>query len=187
MRVSKKRQGDGNRYDPSSVSIISYEQNKNNPWSTSDGGQHSQGGYTATYRVTSVGQAQSSNDYRYESVYNVQVTLINGGIGWRVGDQVQVEMLGRKYDIKVEEEDFGYGYASEASVNYTTAASTEEGTLDVGSIVGGIVGEINALSNYVAQPIGNVIHVRRTDSRDFNLQTRGGTVNNALYGIKGRQ
>ena len=54
----------------------------------------------------------------------------------------------------------------------------------MGAIVGGLTTEINDLGNYDATPVGNVIHIVRTDGRDFNVQTRGGTTNNALYGIK---
>ena len=32
--------------------------------------------------------------------------------------------------------------------------------------------------------MGNVIHIERDDGRDFNIQTKGGTTNNALYGMK---
>ena len=32
--------------------------------------------------------------------------------------------------------------------------------------------------------MGNVVHIRRDDERDFNIQVKGGTTNNALLGIK---
>ena len=109
----------------------------------------------------------------------------NGGENWRVGDTVNVVMSGKTYTIRVEQETFGYAYASESSVSFTTDANTESGILDVGAIVSGLTTEINALENYEATPIGNVIHIIRTDDKDFNIQTRGGTTNQALYGIKG--
>lgn len=180
---------DGKRYDLSSVSIVSYvaydpEGNKKQPWAVGNGGYEVQGGVQATYTVTSVGQGQASNEYEYKSVYQASVTLNNGGVNWRVGDTVSVNMNGKDYTITVQQEAFGYGYVSEASVSHTTALNTDSGTLDVGGIVGSLVSEITALENYQATPIGNVIHVKRTDGRDFNIQTKGGTVNSALYGIK---
>ena len=52
-------------------------------------------------------------------------------------------------------------------------------------IVSSLTSSIQALSGYTATPVGNVIVIKRTDGRDFNIQTKGGTTNNALYGIKG--
>ena len=139
-----------------------------------------------TYTVTSCRQV-SQPDQR---CLRIQVDLHCPGhpeqrwTNWRVGDSIRDRCPVRTYTITVEEEDFGYAYASEANVSHTTPLNTESGTLDVGGIVGALVSEITALDNYTATPIGNVIHVERTDGRDFNIQTRGGTVNNALFGIK---
>ena len=94
-------------------------------------------------------------------------------------------MQGKTYTVTVTAEKFGYAYASEASVSYTTPADQTSGTLDVASITGSLTSSISALSGYQATPIGNTIHIERTDGRDFNIQVRGGTTNNALYGIKG--
>ena len=195
------------RYEFSSASIVSYQSN-GDPWvvnrsikdvvtfgSTTNryeevsGGPMPSfpGGSTAGVRisVTNVSQGEDTPVYTYKSTYSSRVTLNNGGRNWRVGDSVSVQMSGKTYTVTVEAEDFGYAYASEANVSHTTALNTESGTLDVGGIVGALVAEISAIANYTATPIGNVIHVQRTDGRDFNIQTRGGTVNSALYGIKG--
>ncbi len=184
-RVSKKLNTalSGNRYDLSSASISSYNTSKTN-WAVGNGGQHSQGGSTATYTVSSVGEGQGSSEFNYKSVYQTRVTLNNGGIDWRVGDTVSVTMAGKQYTVTVQGEDFGYSYASEATISFTTPTDTTSGTLRVGDIVSGLTADINALADYTATPVGNIIHVQRTDDRDFNIQTRGGTVNNALYGIK---
>ena len=81
---------------------------------------------------------------------------------------------------------FGYAYASEASVSLHNGSKYRERDArcwwDCWSAWWL---RLHALDNYTATPIGNVIHVKRTDGRDFNIQTRGGTVNSALYGIKG--
>ena len=135
-------------------------------------------------RLSRVSQGDSTPEYSFKSKYTVQATLNNGGIGWRVGDSVNVEMSGKNYRITVEKEDFGFAYAAESSVAYTTAADATSGTQDIASIIGGLTAEIADLDNYTATPIGNVIHIARTDDRDFNIQTKGGTTNNALYGIK---
>lgn len=134
--------------------------------------------------VDRVTQGPPTSQYSFKSRYTTQATLVNGGIGWREGDTVQVTMANQTYTVTVEAEDFGYSYVAESSVSHTTPANATSGGLDVGSIVGALTTDINALSNYTATPIGNVIFCQRTDSRDFNIQTRGGTTNNALYGIK---
>ena len=138
-----------------------------------------------TVRINNVQQAQSTNSYSYKSVYTSRVALTNGGSGWRRGDSVSVTLNGQSYTVTVEDETFGYSYASEASATYTTPANATSGTLDVNLIVSSLTSSIQALSGYTATPVGNVIVIRRTDGRDFNIQTKGGTTNNALYGIKG--
>lgn len=136
------------------------------------------------FKVSSVQTSTGTPTYDYKSSYSSKVRLNNGGQNWRVGDSVTVEMANKNYTITVEREDFGFNYASEAQVSHTTPANAENGTLDVGSITAALVSEINLLADYSATPIGNIIHIERTDGREFNIQTRGGTTNNALYGIK---
>ena len=135
--------------------------------------------------VSNVQQQQSTNNYSYKSVYSAKATLTGGGTGWRKGDTVSASLNGQTYTITVEEETFSYSYAAEASASYTTPANATAGTLDVNLIVSSLTSSIQALSGYSATPVGNVIVVKRTDGRDFNIQTKGGTTNNALYGIKG--
>ncbi len=134
--------------------------------------------------VSGVQQASSTIDYSYKSVYKTTVSLNNGGRNWALGDTVEVELAGKNYTVRVEETTFSYGFESEASASYTTDSDTESGVLDVSQIVSNLVTSINGLSGYEARPIGNVIVVDRTDGRDFNLQTRGGVTDNAIYGLK---
>jgi hypothetical protein len=135
--------------------------------------------------VSNVQKTQSTNNYSYKSVYTAKATLTGGGTGWRKGDTVTASLNGQNYTITVEEETFSYSYAAEASASYTTPANATSGTLDVNLIVSSLTTSIQNLSGYQATPVGNVIVVKRTDGRDFNIQTKGGTTNNALYGIKG--
>ena len=125
-------------------------------------------------------------EYDFKSVYRTSVRMSNGGVNWRVGDEVTVQMAGKSYTVRVETETFGYGFNSEASVSYTTQSSTDSGgSLDVADIVGALTTEINELGNYVAEPIGNVIHIERTDGKKFNIQAVGGTTERAIYALKG--
>ena len=203
LRVSENRNGRRN-YDISDVSISAYDNSGGPAWNegmwiedvvyfdsdkdvcnTECNGKIPAGTYAGVRcTVNTVREGQGSVDYDYKSVYRSTVTLNNGGSNWRVGDSVNVTMAGKSYTIRVEEETFGYGYAAEASVSYTTPLDTTAGTLSVSQITGAIVAEISALSGYTATPIGNVIHIQRDDDRDFNIQATGGTVNSAVYGIK---
>ena len=195
------------RYEVSNVDIVSYTSTGSEPWVegrqikttttiSSNLDRYSSvengsmpifvAGSTAGLRikVNRISRGQPTNQYSYKSKYTVNATLSNGGVNWRRGDSVSVTMAGQAYTITVEEEAFGYSYIAESSVTFTTPSDTSAGQLNVGAIVGGLTTDINSLSNYTATPVGNVIHILRTDGRDFNVQTRGGTTNNALYGIK---
>ena len=136
------------------------------------------------FKVITVDRADEEITYDYKSKYKVRTTLNNGGFNWAVGDTVQVTMSGRTYTITVDETTFGYAYEAEATASYTTAADTESGALNINDITSALVTEINGLANYSARPVGNVVIIERTDDREFNLQTRGGTANSALYGLK---
>lgn len=136
--------------------------------------------------VTAVNQPDDTIKYEYKSVYRTSVKLKNGGSNWRKRDKVEVEMNGKTYIVKVETVTFGYGFESEASVNYTTPGGVDSGgTLDIGDIVGSLTTQIKALDNFTAEPIGNVIYIRRTDGRKFNLQAIGGSTEKAMYALKG--
>lgn len=183
-------------------SILSYVTNPGAKWETgtriSDGGvlpnnitqasgviNPAGSTYGIFFDITSVKQAPETPNYSYKSVYTTKVTLNNGGQNWRKGDSVSVTMLGKTYTVTVEDEDFGFNYASENQVTFTTPLDQSAGTLNVGAITSALTASINGIANYTATPIGNVIHIKRTDNREFNIQARGGTANNALYAIKG--
>lgn len=137
-----------------------------------------------TFRVTNTRKGDKEYEYSYKSVYRTTVTLNNGGVDWSVGDKVTVNMEGKDYEVKVEEVAFGYSYQAEATATYATPADTQGGQLDVSAIVSELVTAINAIPEYTAVPVGNVIVIDRPDGRDFNLQTKGGTADSALYGVK---
>jgi hypothetical protein len=126
----------------------------------------------------------NSANTRYVSKYTCSVSLINGGENWRVGDKVTVSVNGKSFEITVTEEDFVYTYASGGSAVSTTPIDTAGGILAVGSVVADLVSKVNAIANFTATGIGNVIHILRTDGREFGISTRGGVTNRALYAIK---
>jgi hypothetical protein len=126
----------------------------------------------------------TSTSTRYVSKYTCSASLINGGENWRVGDKVTVTVNGKSFEVTVTEEDFVYTYATGGSAVSTTPVDATGGMLTVGSVVADLVTKVNAIANFAATGIGNVVHIRRTDGRDFGITTRGGVTNKALYAIK---
>ena len=199
--------GDINKWEFDSVTISSPTSNSNNQWAVGqvielvqtfssdldfgypEGGilPYVAGKNTAgmSFKVASTQLPDPTNEYSFKSVYNTRVRLNNGGQNWRKGDTVTETMNGHTYTITVEDETFSYNYASENQVTHTTPLDTSAGQLNVGSIVSALTTSITALTPYTAVAIGNVIHIKRTDGRAFNIQARGGTVDSALYAIKG--
>ena len=121
---------------------------------------------------------------RYVSRYTCSVSLINGGENWRIGDSVTVTVNGKSFVVTVTAEDFIYVYASAGSVVATTPVDTTGGILTVGTVVTDLVNGISLVSGFTATAIGNVIHILRTDGREFGISTRGGITNKALSAIK---
>ena len=125
------------------------------------------------------------SDAKYMSRYKCDVQLRNGGVGWRTGDTTSVTMNGKAFTVRVTSERFTYAYNSAGSANYTTPADTEGGVLDIGAVVGGLVTGLNSIADFSAESVGNVIKIKNTADRDFNLSTRGGITNKAMTAIKG--
>tara|TARA_Y100001973_G_scaffold76809_1_gene112290 strand:- start:636 stop:4229 length:3594 start_codon:yes stop_codon:yes gene_type:complete len=136
------------------------------------------------FKIETIQRPEPTIEYSYKSVYNTRVRLNNGGQNWRQGDTVTATMNGHDYTITVEEETFSFNYASENQVTHTTPLDTSQGQLNVGSIVSALQAGVDGLTPYSATAVGNVVYIKRTDGREFNIQARGGTVNNALYAIK---
>ena len=189
-------------FEYSRTEILSYNARDNYPWkvgkkqniiNTVDNGfkihadhprQPNNTTVGITIEIAEVRRGEESIEYSYKSAYRTVVSLNNGGRGWPIGESVSVDMNGKTYIVKVEDNTFDYSYESEAAVSYTSSADTSSGPLDVGTITSNLVSEINGLAGYSATPVGNVIVIEKTDGRDFNLQTRGGTANSAMYGLK---
>ena len=165
-------------------------------YEVADGGgcsQHSAGDHTSTatgktglqYRINNQCAAyydEASN--AYISRYNSKVILKNGGVGWRVGDTVTATEGGKTFTIRVSKEKFEYTYASDGIATFTTPSNASSGTLTIGDIITNLKNAVNALSNYTCDSIGNVLRIKRSDTRSFNVAVRGGTTNSAMTVVK---
>ena len=125
------------------------------------------------------------SDAAYFSRYQADAILQNGGVGWRVGDTVQVTMQGKQFTIRVTEERYVYAYNNLGSATFTTPADTSSGVLDVAAVVTDLANDINNNTHFTAESVGNVIRIHCPHDRDFNVAVRGGTVNSAMTAIKG--
>lgn len=121
----------------------------------------------------------------YRSRYETDAVLQNGGTGWRVGDEVTVTMQGRTFRIRVTSERFTLAYNNLGGATFTTPADTSSGALNIGQIVDDLRNDINALAGFTAESVGSTIKITRENGGDFNVATRGGTVDSALRAVKG--
>lgn len=155
--------------------------------------QHSAGDHTGSatgksglqFRITNQCSAyydEESNSYI--SRYNASVILKNGGVGWRVGDTVTATQGGKQFTIRVSKEAFEYTYASDGIATFTTPSNASSGTLQIGDIITNLKNAVNAISGYTCDSIGNVLRLKRSDTRSFNIAVRGGTTNQAMTVIK---
>lgn len=170
------------------VSPGSYEVNDGGGCSQSSAQDHSVTSGSKTglqFRIVNQCSAyydSGSNSYR--SRYTTSVILKNGGSGWRVGDTATVTQAGRSFTVTVTAEKSVLTYASDGTATYTTASNASSGTLQVSDITTNLQSAVNALTNYSADVVGNVIRVTRTDGNPFNISVRGGTTNAAMTVIK---
>ena len=82
-----------------------------------------------------------------------------------------------KYIIKIDSTTFSY------STPQTTAPPQAQ--LNVDDIITNLVSAINGNANYVAQGVGNVIHIRRANNADFAIEAKGGNTGTAIDAFKG--
>ena len=148
-----------------------------------EAGTDNEGKKGLSFRITTTCSAYL-NGNAYSSRYSSSVVLRNGGQGWRKGDVVTVQMAGFSYTITVTEEAYDFVYASDGSVTHVTPPDIETGALIVGDVTTGLVEGINLLDGYTADSVGNVVRIRRTDGRSFNIGTRGGTTNRSMSSLK---
>lgn len=169
----------------SSITVTSYTTVAKYKWKTKVRFSSTSGGKKVNFQVSAVDKGPDIPQYNFDSSYSASVRLTNGGTGWQKGDSVTVSLNGKSYKVTVTRHVVGYSYQSESSVSYTTPADATQGPLDVGLITGSLTTQINALSNYDAEAVGNVVYIKRTDTRTFNIQARGGSTDSAMYAIKG--
>ena len=140
------------------------------------------------FKIIACDRAAPTTSYSYKSVYTANVQLLNGGSDVPKGKVYTTTLNGKSYKVKVKKVETSFIYKSDFNASYTTPSDIASGSLDVGVITGDLIQQINAIGSggWQAEGIGNVIRIWRNNGKDFNLSARGGSTENAMYGIKDR-
>ena len=116
----------------------------------------------------------------YFSKMRATVQFRNGGEGWQVGDVVSVVFKGYTYHIRVDAVETSTAFNSDGSATYTTPANSDGGTLNISSIITDLTADINGLTNYTADSVGNCIKITKTNGEPFNVGVRGGVTDSSM-------
>ena len=116
----------------------------------------------------------------YFSRMKASVQFRNGGEGWEVGDVVTVNLNGYNYHIRVDAVDTSTVFNSDGSATYTTPANSDSGALNIASIISDLTDDINAITDYSAESVGNCIKITKTNGEPFNVGVRGGVTDSAM-------
>lgn len=155
------------------------------PFEINDGSKQGLRG-EVTIQCTPFLRDDGDDDNDQDSRYTLSVSLKNGGVGFRKGDQYTVSTPSSKtVRVRVASESFTYGYKSSGTANYTSPLDAEAGTLSVTDITAGLVTAVNGLSGFSADFVGNVIRIRSNTDEEFNVAVRGGSTNRAMLTVKG--
>ena len=142
---------------------------------------------TIRVKLTAIDKGPKTPVYSFKSSYQASVQLLNGGGGAngpQKGDVFTTTLNGKTYKIKVKKHVTTKAFAADQSFNHTTPTDATSGDLDVASVTGALTSQINAVSHYTAENIGNVIRITHNNNKSFNISARGGSTDNAMYAIK---
>jgi hypothetical protein len=134
----------------------------------------------ATHKSPDELQTLQINDYIFVLNRTKTVAAGTGTIGAQTPYAfvaINTVAYNSKYFIKIDNIDFSY------TTPVTTSTTTPQ--LNVDDIVSNLVSSINANVAYVAQGIGNIIHIKRANDADFAITARGGNTGTSIDSYKG--
>jgi hypothetical protein len=134
----------------------------------------------ATHKSSDELQTLQINDYIFVLNRTKTVAAGTGTIGAQTPYafvSINTVAYNSKYFIKIDNIDFSY------TTPVTTSTTTPQ--LNVDDIVSNLVSSINANVAYVAQGIGNIIHIKRANDADFAITARGGNTGTSIDSYKG--
>ena len=133
-----------------------------------------------SFQLETIGQSvpkDGNPDEGYECQYTTSVRLLNGGIGWRRGDTVDVILNQVEYTIAVSQDDYIYVMGDIGVVNYTTPADGEK-AVSANTILASLAADINDIDGMDASVIGSGIHVQY--SNNFQIASSDDTLLNVF-------
>jgi hypothetical protein len=134
----------------------------------------------ATHESADEIQTLQINDYIFVLNRTKTVAAGTGTIGAQTPYafvSINTVAYNSKYFIEIDNINFSY------TTPVTTSSTTPQ--LNVKDIVSNLVSSINADANYVAQGIGNIIHIKRANDADFAITARGGNTGTSIDSYKG--
>ena len=130
------------------------------------------------FELNTVGSSQPKNPKKpekgYECEYTTTVKVLNGGQGWRQGDQVVVEMKDQKYKITVKEVREEW-VGSEFKI-YSDATSADGSTeLSAQDILNDLKAKFDANSSlaaldFTSELVGNGLYIKNDKGLKFTLK-----------------
>ena len=111
----------------------------------------------------------------YKCIYTSTVKLLNGGQGWREGDQVEVDMKEQKYKITIKETVEEWNSA-EFKVYSDSTSIDGSATLSATTVLNNLADGVNNDSTldtwgFKAEVVGNGIYVKNTAGIPFSCTT----------------
>ena len=108
----------------------------------------------------------------YKCIYTSTVKLINGGQGWREGDQVEVEMKDQKYKITIKETIEEWKRAEFQVYSQSTSADGSV-TLSSNAVLQDLADSVNndpllEVWGFEAEVVGNGIYITNTNGVKFS-------------------
>jgi hypothetical protein len=134
----------------------------------------------ATHKSPDELQTLQINDYIFVLNRTKTVSAGTGTIGAQTPYafvSINTVAYNSTYNIKLDATNFAY------VTPVTTSSSTPQ--LNVADIVDGLVSAINANVAYIAQGIGNIIHIRRANNANFAIESKGGNTGTSIDSYKG--
>ena len=112
--------------------------------------------------------------------YSTQVTLNNGGSGWKVGDSVNVNMNGHTYTVRVNSVGKSLTYTKIIPTTpYLTVKDQSAGAIKYADILLHFANEINTQTGWEAKVIGPGLYIKGPEP--FAIYGSGGRTDDTMY------
>ena len=142
------------------------------------------------FELNTVGSAKAKNPKKpekgYECVYTTTVKLLNGGQNWQQGDQVEVEMKGKKYKITVKEASESW-VGSEFKIYSDATSADGSASLSAQDILDDLKAKFDAEASlaalsFTSEIVGNGLYIKNDQGLKFSLKAADWDLLNVFAG-----